>query len=222
MRRTTAVAGLLSLAALAIAIVVARPAVWPASQDSSRAVHKPPHARSSFEATVKRVVDGDSIDLVDGRALRYVGIDCPEKGEPFADEATARNRELVQGKRIRVETDLESTDRYGRVLGYVVPEGASKTVNETLLEEGLAVFFLVPPNEAMKSELFAAQERARQAKRGIWSRPVARREAYYVGSSDRFHRPDCPHVKDISHPVRFGTREAALDSGRSPCRTCKP
>lgn len=56
-------------------------------------------------AVVKRVVDGDTIELSDGRKVRYIGIDTPESVDPrrsvqcFGLEATDMNKELVQGKK---------------------------------------------------------------------------------------------------------------------------
>ncbi|MBI1849586.1 MAG: thermonuclease family protein [Planctomycetes bacterium] len=224
MNRSGIVALTLSVAALVVALFIVRPKTWPSTDEVSPAntSQAAPVPRSSFEAVATRVVDGDTVRLSDGRELRYIGIDCAEKGEPYAEEAKARNRTLVEGKHLRIETDEETTDRYGRVLGYAYVEGSKKSVNEMLVEDGLALYFLVPPNKALAAQLFAAQGRARERHRGTWSQKVPNVEPYYVGSSDRFHRPNCTHVKDIQHPTQFPTREAALDAGRSPCRTCKP
>src|SRR6266481_3564162 len=55
---------------------------------------------------VRRVIDGDTIELVNGDRLRYIGIDTPEEVDPrkpvqcFAREAAARNKNLVEGKEI--------------------------------------------------------------------------------------------------------------------------
>ena len=38
--------------------------------------------------TVQRVIDGDSCLLEDGRSVRYLGINSPEKEDPHAREAT--------------------------------------------------------------------------------------------------------------------------------------
>lgn len=52
-------------------------------------------------AEVSRIIDGDTIEVNingDSYRVRYIGIDTPEIGEPFADEATDKNRELVEGQ----------------------------------------------------------------------------------------------------------------------------
>ena len=64
---------------------------------------------SSEYAIVKDVIDGDTIILEDDRRVRYIGIDTPElphgtvKLECFAKEATQKNKELVLGKKIKLE-----------------------------------------------------------------------------------------------------------------------
>ena len=75
--------------------------------------------------TVKRVNDGDTVQLADGRFVRYIGVNAPEinhahnTAEPFGFEARARNNELVGTQRIRLEFDIERFDDYGRTLAYV-------------------------------------------------------------------------------------------------------
>src|SRR2546423_6498820 len=83
---------------------------------------------ATLEGTVVRVVDGDTIHVrVADRVekVRYIGVNTPEvhhprKGEePGGREATAVNRTLVDGRRVRLETDVRPRDRYGRLLAYV-------------------------------------------------------------------------------------------------------
>ena len=69
------------------------------------------------EATVLRVIDGDTIDVeINGerQRVRYIGMNTPERGEPCFDEATAANVELVQGKTVQLVKDVSDTDRYDR------------------------------------------------------------------------------------------------------------
>ncbi|MCX6826049.1 MAG: hypothetical protein NTV06_02090, partial [candidate division Zixibacteria bacterium] len=47
---------------------------------------------------VVRIIDGDTIELTGGDRLRLLGIDCPEKGEPFHDSAQAFLRNLILSK----------------------------------------------------------------------------------------------------------------------------
>lgn len=130
----------------------------------------PPDARPY---TVTRVVDGDTVvarDRSGGQAvrIRYLGIDAPEvaAGEPFAREATAANREMVEGRRVWVSTDVKDTDEHGRRLGYVFADG--RFVNRELVAAGYAEVMLVAPNVRYGDELVAAQAEARAAGRGMW------------------------------------------------------
>jgi endonuclease YncB( thermonuclease family) len=55
------------------------------------------------QAIVDYVIDGDTIEvLMNGRAyrVRYIGVDTPERDEPFYDEATQANRQLVDGQEL--------------------------------------------------------------------------------------------------------------------------
>jgi endonuclease YncB( thermonuclease family) len=74
------------------------------------------------EAQVTRVIDGDTIEVdiqSQSYRVRYIGIDTPEVGQPCSEEATQKNRELVEGKLVWLEKDISETDIYGRLLRYV-------------------------------------------------------------------------------------------------------
>lgn len=181
--------------------------------------------------TVVRVLDGDSAVLDGDEQVRLLGIDAPEQHEPISAEARAFHRSWVEGRAVRLEPDVEARDGYGRLLAWVwvrPPQGRGPEVllNAVLVEQGLARMYLHPPNVRHETELREAQESARAARRGVWALPGPAAAAYYLASrsAQRFHRPDCEHVAAIPAPnrIRFDTRDAALATGRSPCRTCKP
>ena len=137
---------------------------------------------SSDHATVRRVVDGDTVELQDGQLVRYIGIDTPEsrrrdaRGEwvddpqPFSYEATELNRRLVEGRRVRLEYDAQTHDRYRRLLAYVYVEsgGREVMVNEELLRAGLAQLLTIPPNVKYVEQFRALVEEARRQRRGLW------------------------------------------------------
>lgn len=128
-------------------------------------------------AVVARVIDGDTIELVDGRRVRYVGMDTPELTDKdasnwllrscFAREAMEENRRLVDGKTVRLEKDISDTDRYGRLLRYVYIRDVF--VNEALVRHGYAKVATFPPDVAHAEELLAAEREARREERGLWS-----------------------------------------------------
>ncbi|MBI3321889.1 MAG: thermonuclease family protein [Candidatus Omnitrophica bacterium] len=135
------------------------------------------------DATVRRVIDGDTVALTDGQLLRYIGIDAPELRrrdgdrwvevrEPLGQEATALNRQLVEGKRVRLEYDVQTHDRFGRILAYVYI--GDVMVNGELLRAGLARLLTIPPNVKYVERFRALLEEARRAHRGLWAPDSAR------------------------------------------------
>lgn len=133
---------------------------------------------TTTDTVVRRVIDGDTIELTDGRLVRYLGIDTPEvrrkvgeewvvDPEPLAHTATEANRELVEGKAVRLEYDVQTHDRYGRTLAYVYV--GNRMVNEALLEAGYAQAMTIPPNVRYAQRFRAAAKAARSARRGLWS-----------------------------------------------------
>ena len=119
------------------------------------------------QATIAKVIDGDTIELVDGRRVRYIGINTPERDQPYYNEASEANRQLVEGLRVGLETDQDSFDQYGRTLAYVWANG--KMVNLEVVRQGYANIFTVPPNVKYEMEFLAAERQARAAKRGLWA-----------------------------------------------------
>jgi len=117
---------------------------------------------------IVRVVDGDTVVIQGGEYVRYIGIDTPEKGEPFYEEATACNRGLIEGKTVRLETDVTNRDRYDRLLRYVYV--GDLFVNLELVRQGYAEVYpreLFPDNKHYDL-LKQAEDEAKQAGRGIW------------------------------------------------------
>ena len=83
-------------------------------------------------------------------------------------EAWLANRELVEGKRVRLERDVSDTDRYGRLLRYVYIDDIS--VNAELVKRGLAHAKAYPPDTKYQEYLEKLEAEARLANRGIWSK----------------------------------------------------
>jgi micrococcal nuclease len=132
-----------------------------------------PSPLASDSAVVKRVIDGDTIELESGQTLRYIGIDTPETHHPtkgqecFGQEASQRNRELVEGKTIRLEKDVSEVDRYGRLLRYVWVD--DQLINQQLVAEGYAVARSFPPDIAKQDIFRAVEGQARTQNLGLWA-----------------------------------------------------
>lgn len=124
-------------------------------------------AAGTGRVTVESVYDGDTIKA-GGRVIRYIGIDTPEKDEPFYLEARKRNAELLKGRKVVVVVCKgEPVDRYGRTLAWVYADGV--LVNGQLLADGLARRFIIPPCGLEKlQELIKFESEAKRAGRGIW------------------------------------------------------
>lgn len=117
---------------------------------------------------VKRVIDGDTVELDSGLRLRYIGIDTPEMNpvECYSRQATEKNRELVEGKEVRLEKDVSETDRYGRLLRYVWV--GESLINEILVREGYAASSTYPPDVKYQERFRAAERLAREERLGLW------------------------------------------------------
>jgi micrococcal nuclease len=128
-------------------------------------------AKGQDTAHVARVVDGDTIELDDGRKVRYLGVNTPERGQPFYQQATDLNAKLVNGKEVRLEFDVDTFDKYGRTLAHVFV--GETHVNLELVRQGYANVYTVPPNLKYNEALLAAEREAREQQRGLWAQSGA-------------------------------------------------
>jgi micrococcal nuclease len=135
-------------------------------------------ATARYQATVVGAIDGDTIDvrLRNGRVerVRILGADTPEVKDPrkpvqcFGPEASAYTHSVMTpGRRISLETDVETRDKYGRLLAYVYVHG--KRYEDELLRLGYARLLVIPPNDLHARALLRAELSAKTARRGLWS-----------------------------------------------------
>lgn len=145
----------------------------------------------TFEATVERAVDGDTLELaepVDGVSrVRLIGVDAPElegeggEPEPYAEEAAAFTASELEGSRVLLELDREATDPYGRLLANVWhgQEGSSQEEDPlsggegrelfglALLQGGYATATPVEPNTRYADCFDRAEQTAREEGSGL-------------------------------------------------------
>lgn len=145
-----------------------------------------PPVDGTWQATVDRVVDGDTVVLrvADPRdtavergtrvRARLLRIDAPEvardgrPGECLAARATQHLRRLLPaGSTVTAAWDVERRDRYDRELVHLWRDGT--WVNGTMLRDGFATVVTVPPNVAHGDAARAMEERARDVGAGLWS-----------------------------------------------------
>jgi micrococcal nuclease len=133
------------------------------------------------EATVARVVDGDTVIVRSGTRtldVRLLGIDTPETVDPrrpvgcYGPEASAYTKHLLTGRRVRLVYDRELHDRYGRWLAYIYLERDGRPdlfVNARLVAAGYARTMSIPPNTAHAGDLSQLERTAALAGRGLWT-----------------------------------------------------
>lgn len=154
-----------------------------------------PVARADDVAgTVKRVIDGDTVDVVtpSGKVerVRIIGLDTPEVVDPrkavqcFGREASARAKELLPvGSAVTLQGDptQDTRDRYGRMLAHVIigaEDGASPNFAVRMIGEGFAHHYVYRKPSTWAGELAAAQADAEANGRGLWAAETCGGQAY--------------------------------------------
>jgi len=151
----------------------ATPARPPSPATRSATLITPDAPPSGDLAEVTYVFDGDTIEVeLDGRAyrLRYIGVDTPEREEPFYQAAFDFNRDLVAGQTVTLVRDVSETDQYGRLLRYVYLDDGT-FVNAAIIRAGMGRLVTFPPDVAQTDHFKQLQAEAREADAGMWSRP---------------------------------------------------
>jgi len=136
----------------------------------------PPVQAPETQAAVTRVIDGDTIEVNISGAIykvRYIGVDTPEMNDTrpefrtLAQEATDFNKQLVEGKTVRLKKDISETDRYNRLLRYVYVDDTF--VNAELVKYGLAWAKAYAPDTKYQGYFEELEAKAREAGLGIWT-----------------------------------------------------
>jgi len=121
--------------------------------------------------TATRVIDGDTlvVEGPDGEVtVRIIGINTPERGECFADEATDALEALVDGEELELVTDVSDLDDFGRVVRYV-ETSSGVDIGAELVASGMAIARRYEPDADRSSTYQSLQERARTDGRGLWA-----------------------------------------------------
>jgi endonuclease YncB( thermonuclease family) len=122
------------------------------------------------QARVVSVHDGDTLTvLIERRQLkvRLTDIDAPELRQPFGARSKQSLSDLCFGKIAAI--DVRGHDRYKRALAQVTCEG--RDANAEQVRRGFAwTYTRYAPAD---SPLYAMQNEARSAHRGLWSDPAA-------------------------------------------------
>lgn len=135
---------------------------------------------------VKRVIDGDTLLLENNQRVRLIGIDCPELHDSdklkrdarrlsqdtsaikqMGQKAYAFTRGLAEGKRVKLEFDVERYDKYKRILAYVYLEDGT-FLNAKIVEAGYASLLTYAPNVRYADLFLGLYQQARDNQRGLW------------------------------------------------------
>ncbi len=125
---------------------------------------------ATLDARCTRVVDGDTLVLQGGETVRLLGIDTPELGQPYANDAKWALHDWVAHKPLRLELDVETRDAYNRLLAFVYVESDDGwiLVNAELVRAGLAKLLFIPPNTRYYGYFLDVLEQAKLQRRGMW------------------------------------------------------
>lgn len=186
---------------------------------------------------VKRVIDGDTIELENGEKVRLIGIDTPETVHPSKDveyygkEASDFTKRMLEGKQVEIEFDIQKRDKYGRLLAYVYLEDGT-FINAELLKQGYATISTYPPNVKYVEEFTRLQQEARENNKGLWkARDAVKTDisdqqftsqsdciVYITKTGTKYHRDGCRHLTKSKIPIPL--KEAVISY--SPCSVCNP
>lgn len=122
-----------------------------------------PLLAETITGTCKRVVDGDTFILNDGTKVQIWGIDAPEKGQPYADKATAYLEKTSKGRKLTIK--VKETDRYSRKVAEVA--AGDTDLGLFMMRSGMAWHDDYNAPDATK--LAEAMKKARKAKKGLWA-----------------------------------------------------
>ena len=124
---------------------------------------------AAFTGPVVSVLDGDTIEVLHNthpERVRLSGIDCPEKGQAFGNNAKHAASALAFGKEATIQT--HGYDKYKRTLGDVILSDGTN-VNQELVQQGWCWWYRkYAPGDTVLEGL---ENEAREAKRGLWADP---------------------------------------------------
>ncbi|MEN3046935.1 MAG: thermonuclease family protein [Candidatus Hydrothermales bacterium] len=177
----------------------------------------------SYEVEVREVVDGDTFVTYTGERVRLIGIDTPEEGRFYYDDAKEALKKLILGKKVRLEFDIVKKDMYGRILAYVFYD--TIFVNNYMLKNGYSYIYTFPPNLKYFLNFRKSLDYAIKNKKGMWKDFYDEKDIF-LGDPVRmeFHTKDCEKVNEIGvfSRVVFKSSKEALLEGYHPHKLCNP
>jgi len=194
---------------------------------------------------VSKIVDGDTLDVnINGviTRIRLIGIDTPEVVDPrkpvecFGKEASEEMKELVLGKKVRLERDSsqDDKDKYGRLLRYLFTED-NTNINLQMILGGYAheYTYLIPYR--YQASFKKAEKEAKDNGRGLWSSDACKQEVVSscsikgnINSNKEkiYHLPNCPSynqtvINTDSGEKWFCSETEAISAGWRKAGNCQ-
>jgi endonuclease YncB( thermonuclease family) len=137
-------------------------------------------AGSSFapqgEGRVAEIIDGRSFRLADGREVRLAGI-APAASDADAASSAGALGAILAGRDVTLQASDDTPDRYGRQTAFVFLAPSETLVQSLLLAEGEALVNGDIADKECQGTLMTAEGEARQAKKGVWNRSIAIKNA---------------------------------------------
>lgn len=143
-------------------------------------------------ALVTRVIDGDTLEIENGERVRLLGINCPEKGDKYYDEAKDFLESLTLNKTVRLEFGKKKYDLYDRTLAYIFVDEVF--VNVKIVEQGFANIYF-PESQKMHYSLFV----------DAWEDCLKKNQNICEISSSRC--AECIHLKQLDYNFQKLTLE---------------
>ncbi len=209
----------------------AAPSTPETAQDKGAPPAVPANAQ---EAVVRRIVDGDTLELAAVAAgatlgstaqvdVRLLEIDTPETKHPskpaqcFGEEATNHLAMLAPpGSTVWIDRDKELTDQYGRYLLYLWNE-QSQFVNLEMVANGYAEATLYMPNDKYWPQISSASSNARTADAGLWG------TCAYFGEPENTPEPQLePEPQPEPAPIPQPEPEPEPAPSPDPVSRCAP
>ncbi len=138
-------------------------------------------------ANVVRIIDGDTIVVEYNKndtSVRLLGINTPEKNEPYYSEAKQFLENLILNKTIELEKGKENKDKYGRLLRYVFLK--DENINLKIIEEGFANYYFPSGKDPYYSAFKKAWEKCLsknvnlcESSKDVCSKCIELKEFYY-------------------------------------------
>ena len=182
-------------------------------------------------AVCTQVVDGDTIYLDNGKKIRFVGVNTPERGVNGYIASKNFVQKLCLNKKVGIDIDdRKHNDKYGRTLAVVIVDG--KNVNEMLLKEGLAEIMYIPPSEFYPYNWAGSNTHVADSYTSSSSSSSSSHSSSSSGSGSyvanantgKFHVSGCDSINKMSekNKVFFSSRDQAINQGYVPCKRCNP